>query len=274
MKCLPIGEDTKPCRNCVAAGLECTFYNKVQKKGPKGSRAKVLLEIRETQKLIYPRPPPDANGTVLGGSTQSERRSTSPSLFERTPGLVTGNLLDACVEYFFKNMYRTQPILHPAGVMQTVSSMSQSIEAYCTMAALCAYILLQPQSVLPPQLQTVNEYQQQSSKGLGRALADEGQSGIFLWKIQHDSDLMPAIRCRRAHDWSENPTLLSIYTSYFLSRCLHCLDRQDSAWIHLRQAVTVAHVLGLHAEATYSVGDATANFTTRKLFWTLLVTER
>jgi hypothetical protein len=155
--------------------LECTFYNKVQKKGPKGSRAKVLLEIRETQKLIYPRPPYEHHGSGATSGSQSDRRSTSPPLFERTPGLLTGELLDACIEYFFKNMYRSQPILHPAGVMQTVQSMNQSMEAYCTMAALCAYVLLQPQSLLPPQLQTIDDYQQASSKILGRALVDEGE---------------------------------------------------------------------------------------------------
>jgi hypothetical protein len=99
----------------------------------------------------------------------------SPSLFERTPGLLTDEVLDACIEYFFKNMYRSQPILHPAGVMQTVAGMNQSMEAYCTIAALCAYVLLQPQLLLPPLLQTVDEYRQHSSKVLGRALVEEGK---------------------------------------------------------------------------------------------------
>jgi hypothetical protein len=98
----------------------------------------------------------------------------SPSLFERTPGLLTEEVLDACIEFFFKNMYRTQPILHPAGVMQTVAGMNQSMEAYCTIAALCAYVLLQPQVLLPSQLQTVDEYRQHTSKILGRALVEEG----------------------------------------------------------------------------------------------------
>ncbi|CCC13727.1 unnamed protein product [Sordaria macrospora k-hell] len=38
-----------PCRNCHASQLTCTYNAIPQKKGPKGSRAKVISELRETQ---------------------------------------------------------------------------------------------------------------------------------------------------------------------------------------------------------------------------------
>ncbi|KFX95023.1 hypothetical protein V490_04041, partial [Pseudogymnoascus sp. VKM F-3557] len=36
-----------PCRNCSSAQLACTYNAIPQKKGPKGSRAKVISELRE-----------------------------------------------------------------------------------------------------------------------------------------------------------------------------------------------------------------------------------
>jgi hypothetical protein len=48
VKC--IGEGTNPCKNCLSAGLACTYNAIPQKKGPKGSRAKVLSELRENQR--------------------------------------------------------------------------------------------------------------------------------------------------------------------------------------------------------------------------------
>ncbi|KAF2672940.1 hypothetical protein BT63DRAFT_368375 [Microthyrium microscopicum] len=248
VKCLPIGEDAKPCRNCMAAGLECTFYNKAQKKGPKGSRAKVLSEIRETQKYFSPRPSYDG---VPTGS-----RSESPSIFDRTPGLLTPNLLDACVEYYFKHLYQSQPILHIPGVLQCIASINHSIEAYCQMTALCGYVLLQPQALLPPTMRSGAEPNEYSHERLARLLIDE------------------AMRVRRSYEWSERPQITTICTSFFISRCFHCLDRQDTAWIYLRQATTLAHVLGLHNEETYSHGLDAENCAKRKLFWTLFVNER
>lgn len=86
---------------------------------------------------------------------------------------------------------------------------------------------------------------------------------------------MLAIRVRRGHEWSENPTLLTVYTNYILFLCYHTLDQQETAWIYLRQALTVAHVLELHIEETYGAEEKQMySVLRRKLFWMLFIIER
>ena len=82
----------------------------------------------------------------------------------------------ACVEFYFGNLYALQPILHPKCIDRTVSAMDQSIEAYCMMAALCSYVLLQSKSILPPTLRSIVDLDQPGSAGFARVLLDEGKT--------------------------------------------------------------------------------------------------
>lgn len=243
MKC--IGEGTNPCKNCVSAGLNCTYNAIPQKKGPKGSRAKVLSELRENQRQSQ-------LGT--GQYDYVIARSISPPTLARSPGLVSPDIVNACVEYFFNNLYPTLPILHRGRVRQTIMAMDQSIEAYCKMASLCAYVMFQPNMVLPPHGLN-GDFGQTSNLSLAHTLLDE------------------TVRVRKGYEFSENPTILTVYTSFFIFSCYFCLDRQNPAWVYLRQAMTLAHVMGLHEESTYKSDDID-NSRKRSLFWVLFITER
>jgi hypothetical protein len=163
VKCIPVGEEVKPCKNCISAGLECTFNNKVQKKGPKGSRAKVISEIRETQKYISPRPP----FTQVFGS-----RSASPSL-ARTPGLLTPQFLNHCLDHYFSTLYTILPVIFRHDASKIVARVDDSIEDYCLMAALCAFVLLKPHSTLPPDFS--REQRQDGKRTMANILLEEGK---------------------------------------------------------------------------------------------------
>jgi hypothetical protein len=66
----------------MEAGLDCTFYNKVQKKEPNGNRAEELLELRETQQqqwLVQPGGPP-SSGLSLPPSSAAAVAATGNSL--------------------------------------------------------------------------------------------------------------------------------------------------------------------------------------------------
>lgn len=226
--------------------MQCTYNAIPQKKGPKGSRAKVLSEIRENQRH-----------TPLGTSQYDYgiSRSISPPALARTPGLVTPDIVNACVDFFFRELYPTLPILHRGRVQQTIMAMDQSIEAYCEMTSLCAYVLFQPSMILAPHRLT-GEFGQASNSSIARAFLDE------------------TVRVRKGYEFSENPTILTVYTSFFIFSCYYCLDLQNSAWVYLRQAMTLAHVLGLHEESTYKNDDFIDGSRKRRLFWVLFMTER
>lgn len=248
VKC--IGEGTNPCKNCVSAGLNCTYNAIPQKKGPKGSRAKVLTELRENQRQSAIASSSHFDFSLAGN------RSVSPVSLARTPGLLTPDILRVCIEYYFANLYPTQPILHRQRVQEAIISMDHSVEAYVKLCGLCAYVLFQPGMMLQPGVQGPVESGQLSASGLGHLLLDE------------------AIRVRKACEFFENPTTVTIYASFFIFCSYFCLDRQNAAWCYLREALTLAHVMGLHDEETYKTDDYITSSRKRRMFWVLFISER
>ncbi|KAF2837896.1 hypothetical protein M501DRAFT_908623, partial [Patellaria atrata CBS 101060] len=243
VKCL--GEGTKPCKNCVTAGLTCTYNAIPQKKGPKGSRARVLSELRETQQRQS-----QAGGSSQGTEVPFDIRTT------RLSGLLTSNLINLCVDYFFNNLYPSHPFLQRQRIQEIITSMDHSIEAYCMVTALCAWMMIQPDMVIPPNVALHGEAGSMNAQNLGPVLLEE------------------VVLVRKGYNYVENPTLLSVLTSFFCFGCFFCLDKHNSAWFHLMEATTLAQLLGIHDEETYKSGSSLENSRKRRLFWILFVTER
>lgn len=228
--------------------MTCTYNAIPQKKGPKGSRAKVLSELRESQRSSH----------VNSGPSSAEStgvRAFSPSL-TKTPSLLTQELMESCSEHFFQTLYPTQPILHRGCLQQTILNCEQSVEAYCKMCSLCAYMLLQPTMVTPASAVLHAESGQIPNQSLGLHLLEE------------------CIRVRKGYDFEENPTLLTVYTSFFVSCSYFCLDKQNTSWAYLRQAMTLAHIMGMHLDDSYKVEDPIESSRKRRLYWLLFITER
>lgn len=246
VKC--IGEGTNPCKNCLSAGLACTYNAIPQKKGPKGSRAKVLSELRETQRQTQ------VSAAGFPHELGFDAR-TLPSAFARTPGLLPHGLIESCLEYFFGNVYPSQPLLHRQGAQDIVMSVEHSNEAYCVIAALCAYVMIQFNMIVAPNLLPRPEMAQLSNVNLGHVLLEE------------------SVRVRKGLDYLETPTHLSILTSWFYHGCYFGLGRDNTAWSYLREATTQAQLLGMHDEETYKE-DPMDISRKRVLYWLLFISER
>lgn len=250
VKC--IGEGLLVCRNCRQAGLKCTYNAIPQKKGPKGCRAKVISELRENQRRT----------TSLSKSTQepsigshSPPPSLSPSSSRYSESL-SPQLIDSCVDFFFDNLYPTQPILDRDRLQCTISIMYESVEAWCLVASLCAYMLIQPNMELAPGVHGEHESDLGSNLEWGKRLLAE------------------TIEVRKGCNYVEFPTLDSVTISFFFFGSNFCLEKHNLAWFHLREATTLALFLGMHHEDTYLQIDAVEAKLSRRLFWVLFVTER
>ncbi|KAF2477284.1 uncharacterized protein BDR25DRAFT_45191 [Lindgomyces ingoldianus] len=245
VKC--IGEGTNPCKNCVSAGLACTYNAIPQKKGPKGSRAKVLSELRENQR----------QSQLSSGYSPElgfEGRTLSTT-FSRTPGLLPPGLIESCIEFFFINVYPAQPILHRQRIQEISINVEHSTEAYCMVVALCAYVMIQSNMTVSPNLLPRPEMAQMSNVSVGHMLLDE------------------SVRVRKGFDYLENPTHNSVLTSWLYYGCFFGLGRDNTAWSFLREATTLAQLLGMHDEETYKT-DPLDISRRRVLYWLLLITER
>lgn len=134
-------------------------------------------------------------------------------------------------------------------------TIDHSAEAYCLILSLCAYVLIQANMTVPPNLFTRPEMAQLSHVSIGQVLLEE------------------AVRVRRSFDYLENPTHASILTAWFFYGSYFGLGRDNTAWSYLREATTQAQLLGLHDEEAYKTDPIDVS-RKRVLYWLLLVAER
>ncbi|RKF73149.1 Maltose fermentation regulatory protein MAL13 [Golovinomyces cichoracearum] len=238
-------DGVNPCRNCSSVQLSCTFNAIPQKKGPKGSRAKVISELRENQR----------QSTLSSKAVERISGIASPPYSPPqvpTQGLLSAEIIKECVEFFFANMYPSLPILHRGRLEQQALYADQNVDTYCFLTSLCAFMMIQP-----------------GMRVLGH---DNCLPGANL--VSGNLLLQETLRTRRSYDYLESPTLNSLVTSFFLFGCYFGLDLHNNAWFHLREATTLAHVNGLHKEESYQNLDAIDSSRRRRLYWLLFVTER
>ncbi|KAK8001132.1 hypothetical protein PG991_013354 [Apiospora marii] len=236
-----------PCRNCSSAQLTCTYNAIPQKKGPKGSRAKVISELRETQRA-----------TSLSAKVQSRLNGINsppctPSLQPNT-GLLSNELIKESIEFFFAHMYPTMPILNRQRLEQQSLYMDQSLDTYTLLTSLCAFVLLQPGMVMPG----------------NDPLFEHPGANITSSHLL----LEEAMRVRKGYDYTESPTLNTLCTSYFIFGCYYALEMHEKAWYHLREAATLAHMGGMTQEEKFMQFDGIESSRRRRLYWLVFVAER
>ncbi|KAH7152807.1 C6 zinc finger domain-containing protein [Dactylonectria macrodidyma] len=238
-----------PCRNCSAAQLSCTYNAIPQKKGPKGSRAKVISELRETQRQ-----------TSLSAKVQNRINgiacSPSNSGLTPTPGLLTADLVKQCMDFFFDNLYPQLPILDRRQLEHQMPFMEQNRDSYCLFASLCAYIMLQPGMTMPAN----DPFNLDMNPG-----ATLVSSQLLLEE---------ALRVRKGYEYQDSINLNVLATNFFIFGCYYGMELHDKAWYYLREATTMIHMAGINKEEHYMQLDASEATRRRRLFWLYLVIER
>ncbi|KAL2424451.1 hypothetical protein ABEF95_010534 [Exophiala dermatitidis] len=249
----------QPCNNCGQSNLRCTYLAIPQKKGPKGSRAKVISEIRVTQQ----------KSTTTQSRPRLERFATEPSPLDfnsppttpahiRQPALLSQQTIEHCVDFFFTNMCTTAWILDRQALTELLSSrLSTDAHVYCLTASLCAFVMVQPGMNL--------------AVGPGNCYKGEPPENRYGYANMLLEDIK---RVRKSIDYISTPTLSSVQISFLLFGCYFTLEKQNVCWFHLREAATLAQMMGMHEESSYLIGDATENKYKRRAYWLLLVTER
>lgn len=159
------------------------------------------------------------------------------------------------MEFFFINVYPSQPVLHRQRAQEAVVNMDRSIEAYCMVVALCAYVMIQANMKIPSNVLERQEMAQLSNVGLGHILLEE------------------TVRVRRGYDYRESPTHWTVLTSWLYCGCYFGLAKENTAWSYLREATTQAQLLGMHDEETYK-HDPLDTSRKRVLYWLLFMAER
>ena len=146
--------------------------------------------------------------------------------------------------------------MHEEQIWKLAADMDNLVEAYCLLCSFCAFMLIQPGIELKAGQVLKTLASAQSNASLGTALLDE------------------ALRVRKGHDYIESPSVNAVITSFFLFGCCFGLNKHNTAWFHLREATTLAQIIGMQDESTYSRGTFLETTNRRRLYWLLFVTER
>lgn len=246
----------QPCKNCGQAQLQCTYLAIPQKKGPKGSRAKVINEIRDTQQPSVKTPPSAKSAHDTERNPFDFNTSPLSPSFSRNPDLLTQQLVDSCIDFFFLHLYPTVPIFsRPHLTDLATNHRDGNPEVFCLVATLCSYVMIQPGMALPGTLDTI-----------------EGESDA---RVRHAAMLLDEVRrTRKSLDYVEAPTIYSVQTSFFMFASYFSLEKSNACWFHIREASTLAQLLLMQEESSYRNGDPLENKFRRRLYWLLLLTER
>lgn len=82
------------------------------------------------------------------------------------------------------------------------------------------------------------------------------------------------IRARTYMNYQMTPTLETILTSFFLHVAEVNKGNKPAAILYLREAITMAQIIGLHIESTYQLKSVADAHRMRKIYFMLMVTER
>ena len=253
------GDD--PCANCHAADLRCTYLIVPKKKGPKGPRTgkssagyrkrreQFLIEVLSPRKQppIVPQrteePQPSADSLCNGAFNFAPSRVISPDVIRR------------CIDGFFAHKYPIMPILDRDHIYASLESVHEQPEQYALITALCAMIILQPEILGSPvsSKKSCHKSQLPSPELL---IAETHRSRLFCNHI-------------------ETPSLAAVQTSFFLFAASFSLEKDNSAWFYIREAMTMLQLQHFHEEDTYSrIADPQYATYCRRTFWLLFITER
>ncbi|KKP03246.1 hypothetical protein THAR02_04628 [Trichoderma harzianum] len=238
-----------PCRNCSSAQLSCTYNAIPQKKGPKGSRAKVISELRETQRQTSLAA--KIHGRINGGPNAPPASNLAP-----TPGMLTSELVKECSQFFFDHMNAQAPILDRRQVEQQILYMEQNRDAYCLMASMCAFVMLQPGMTIP----SSDPYNLDVIPG----------ANIVSCQLL----LEETLRVRKGYEYLEQITINSLATNFFLFACYYGQEMHEKAWYYLREATTMIQMFGMNKEEYYMQLDVAEAARMRRIYWLFFVIER
>ncbi|KAJ6445336.1 2-oxoglutarate dehydrogenase [Purpureocillium lavendulum] len=295
-------DGARPCAGCEAQALACTYLAVPKKTGPKSGRRvarsqAVLRSATERRPYAVPlsrcAPGNGAATTALslchgGGGRRDDASPASPPRSDdhahtrsstfRPSTEVTRGVMRRCMGAFFTHKYPITPILDRKSIDAALSKPVLAPDEYALIVACCAVIVLSPEIIVPsvaelPWSPCSSSTPSPTSSSSTSPTGEATQATPTLPSAEHF--LAEASRARQFCNHIANPSLKDVQTSFFLFAAHFCMGRDNPAWFHLREAMTILQVLRLHEESTYkTMSDHTMAVYARRVFWVLFVTER
>ena len=160
------------------------------------------------------------------------------------------------VDLFFEHMYPIMPVLDrkyyiESGILSSHTALPS--DQYLLLCALSAMTIVQLEAA--PQVPNIN----------GNPGDSEAAAEIFAKEC---------LRERRNTEYVEDPTDLTVLTSFFLFCYYGNLEKSEKAWYYLQESLSFSQIIELDSEAKVAALEHMESQWRRRLFWLLFVTEK
>jgi hypothetical protein len=267
----------QPCSRCVAASWDCTYLKTHGKSGPKGPRRTTEAAIRRLQQrsrsdlgsttrsesdasiegspATVDGPPPDplpprsepsledvewptaVDATINGGRRDSLRISPSP--------------ISRYLEIYQERGYAIWPVVDTETLLARLLTHPDDMETYGLASAICAA--------------TISQFQID---------AEDGDPAEGHFRVSSALFETESKRARDESDHMEHLTVWSLLSTFFLHVYSANIGRMTASTVLLGEAITKAHVIGLHRLSCYQNITREQQQHNLRIYWLLFITER
>jgi hypothetical protein len=177
----------------------------------------------------------------------------SPSAYDVTPAVdlrrISPSVIRNVLSMYKESLYGIWPLLATDELIQRLENDTNDPTIYSLTTALCGATLSNMSRVV-----------------LDDSLQSSLDAEAFIWESR---------RMRGTFDYMEPVTLDTVLTSYFLHIYYgRQTSREQMAAFYIREAITFAHMLGMHLDETYARHSVRDQRVMRKLYFLLFMTER
>ncbi|TLD33023.1 hypothetical protein PspLS_00764 [Pyricularia sp. CBS 133598] len=240
-----------PCERCVKVGIACTFNHVQALRGPRSLREKTIRRIKTVQEA-----PSAAQQQQQQQQQQQHHATEEPAasispVQQKSPTTLLSTLVYLLCTYRLR-LFSVWPIVAVEEVMAELHRNAADLSTYALANAIAAATVAQ--------LKLDGDGQTPSSATL-EAEARRARRAII--DGQGDDDDEPLTN------------LDSLRTTFFL-HIFHENQKPGGAksLMYLREAITIAQMMRLHDEASYSGSSGPEQMMRRRILWLLFVTER
>lgn len=258
-----------PCTRCSSIGIACTFNKRQATRGPRSLRAKTLQEIQNSQNLKEGQGPRghSSNNDRPADDTATKRTSSagqSPPGSEPAPGKDGGSsgpqrtpvsslVIRLCI--YRLRLFPVWPILDAEDVIASLLKDPTDLGTYTLANAVCAAVIVQLK--LPFEGRTDD-----SDQATAASMTAECQRTKLLLQDANGDD-------------GPDAGLNMVRIAFFQ----HIYHENQSpggtkSLMFLREAITMAQIMGLHRKASYVLLAPEEQQMRRRILWLLFVTER
>jgi hypothetical protein len=264
-----------PCSRCTAASWDCTYLKTHRKSGPKGPRRTTEAAIRRLQqrsKLNTEQSRSDSETSYEDGSPTTidfplldtlppepdldgygwpDMISPTFSNAQREPQRISTSCVSQYLEVYHERGYAIWPVVDTEALTARLLTNPEDMEAYSLATAICAA--------------TVSQFQIEAEPGSPVEGHYKVSSGLFETE---------ATRARKSSDHLENISISSLLSSFFLHVYSANIGRMPASTVLLGEAITKAHMLGLHRLWYYQSLEVEHQQHNLRVYWLLFITER